>query len=182
MTSLAGSIFGSSQEKNNNTKKNTTKNQKGDEKPSSGLATLFDASTKLPDKPAHTQYESRKQRTGKTDKKQQQRRKVSDDETDKTTTEEGTDNADNKTLPTNEQKTNLLNLEAESRTVFVGNLPPGTSRKALANMFRTCGKVESSRLRSMATTGIKVTQDRAGDQVCVCVHVCVASCAVRMNE
>ena len=49
-------------------------------------------------------------------------------------------------------------------TIFVGNLPPSTTRRSLATMFKSCGKVESSRLRSIAVEGVKLPPDKAGDQ------------------
>lgn len=52
----------------------------------------------------------------------------------------------------------------EERTVFVGNLPLSTTRKSLAKVFSECGKVQSTRLRSVAVTGVKVPPKRAGDQ------------------
>jgi nucleolar protein 12 len=51
------------------------------------------------------------------------------------------------------------------RTIFVGNLPPYITRKALASLFAsTCGKVESARLRSIPVTGIKLPPQKAGNQ------------------
>lgn len=55
--------------------------------------------------------------------------------------------------------------EEESRTVFVGNLPPDISRRALAAIFKPCGSVVSARLRSMAVAGVKLPPDQAGNQV-----------------
>ena len=55
--------------------------------------------------------------------------------------------------------------DEKSRTVFVGNLPPDISRRALANMFKACGIVSSSRLRSLAVTGVKLPPEQAGNQV-----------------
>ena len=50
------------------------------------------------------------------------------------------------------------------RTIFVGNLPPSTTRKSLVTMFKPCGKVESTRLRSIAVEGVKLPPEKAGDQ------------------
>jgi hypothetical protein len=55
--------------------------------------------------------------------------------------------------------------EKDSRTIFVGNLPKQTTRQSLASMFKSCGKVESSRIRSLATAGVKVAPEHAGNQV-----------------
>ena len=51
------------------------------------------------------------------------------------------------------------------KTIFVGNLPINTTRKSLAALFKSCGKVESSRLRSIATEGVKLPPEAAGNQV-----------------
>ena len=40
--------------------------------------------------------------------------------------------------------------ESLDRTVFVGNLPAGVTKKALTRLFRACGAVETVRLRSIA--------------------------------
>lgn len=56
-------------------------------------------------------------------------------------------------------------LEEERRTIFVGNLPPDISRRALAGIFKPCGTVTSARLRSMAVAGVKLPPDQAGNQV-----------------
>lgn len=50
-------------------------------------------------------------------------------------------------------------------TIFVGNLPLDVTRKQLESMFKECGKVKSSRLRSVGTTGVKVAPEHAGNQV-----------------
>ncbi|KAL3787907.1 hypothetical protein HJC23_000149 [Cyclotella cryptica] len=55
-------------------------------------------------------------------------------------------------------------LEEEQRTIFVGNLPPDISRKALASIFKECGKVASSRLRSVAVAGVKLPPSQVGNQ------------------
>mmetsp|Transcript_50830 Transcript_50830/g.99401 ORF Transcript_50830/g.99401 Transcript_50830/m.99401 type:complete len:443 (+) Transcript_50830:101-1429(+) len=57
---------------------------------------------------------------------------------------------------------------ASSRTVFVGNLPPGTDRRSLAALFRTVEgsvlKVESTRIRSVPAAGMKVAPADAGNK------------------
>ena len=53
------------------------------------------------------------------------------------------------------------------RTIFVGNLPPDITRKALASLFASafdCGTVESARLRSVPVTGVKLPPQYAGDR------------------
>lgn len=63
--------------------------------------------------------------------------------------------------PTKEQ----LKEESE-RTIFVGNLPVDITRKALASIFKPCGTVLSTRLRSVAVSGVKLPPEQAGNQVC----------------
>ena len=48
-----------------------------------------------------------------------------------------------------------------ARTVFVGNLPPDTSRKAVAKHFGAFGRVESVRIRSVASANLKLEQRAA---------------------
>lgn len=55
--------------------------------------------------------------------------------------------------------------EDGERTIFVGNLPLATTtRKSLAALFKDFGPIESTRLRSVPVMGVKLPQDRAGDQ------------------
>ena len=70
--------------------------------------------------------------------------------------------------PTKEQ----LKQESE-RTIFVGNLPVDITRKALASIFKPCGTVLSTRLRSVAVSGVKLPPEQAGNQVCA-YHVCIS--------
>jgi nucleolar protein 12 len=63
--------------------------------------------------------------------------------------------------------------DAEQRTIFVGNLPVDTTPKRLRELFKECGAIESTRIRSVAITGVKLPPQRAGDQGLVkkvCVH------------
>ena len=55
--------------------------------------------------------------------------------------------------------------EEKRRTIFVGNLPPDIGRRSLAAIFKPCGAVASSRLRSMAVAGVKLPPEQAGNQV-----------------
>ncbi|GAX22158.1 nucleolar protein 12 [Fistulifera solaris] len=45
-------------------------------------------------------------------------------------------------------------------TVFVGNLPVDMTRKQLGNLFASCGKVVTTRIRSAAVTPVKVARAR----------------------
>mmetsp|Transcript_25900 Transcript_25900/g.40206 ORF Transcript_25900/g.40206 Transcript_25900/m.40206 type:complete len:446 (+) Transcript_25900:83-1420(+) len=52
----------------------------------------------------------------------------------------------------------------EDRTIFVGNLPGAITRKELARLFADCGKVTSTRIRSVAVKGVKLPKEQAGNQ------------------
>ncbi|KAL3817496.1 hypothetical protein ACHAXA_007086 [Cyclostephanos tholiformis] len=54
--------------------------------------------------------------------------------------------------------------DEKSRTIFVGNLPPHITRRALTNIFKKCGKISSTRLRSLAVMGVKLPPEQAGNQ------------------
>ena len=54
--------------------------------------------------------------------------------------------------------------DVNARTIFVGNLPNSFTRKGLEKLFRDYGAIESTRIRSVATTGVKVPQAFAGNQ------------------
>jgi RNA recognition motif-containing protein len=48
----------------------------------------------------------------------------------------------------------------DKMTVFVGNLPLDMTRKQLGNLFASCGKVVTTRIRSAAITPVKVSRAR----------------------
>lgn len=58
--------------------------------------------------------------------------------------------------------------DADDRTVFVGNLPVGTTRRDLQRYFKSCKtKIKSTRIRSVATLpdeGVKLPPQQAGNQ------------------
>jgi nucleolar protein 12 len=56
--------------------------------------------------------------------------------------------------------------DADSRTVFVGNLPLSfvQRKRKLDQIFQDCGKILTSRLRSVATEGVKLPPHEAGNQ------------------
>ena len=81
--------------------------------------------------------------------------------------------------PPSKKKTKEELKEEESRTIFVGNLPPTITRRALAAIFKSCGNVLSARLRSQAVTGVKLPPEQAGNQVrCMCSYVCQLTCSM----
>jgi nucleolar protein 12 len=94
-----------------------------------------------------------------------------DDDDDEATHEEETsstvDDSTNTTTTVTKTKQEIQDEIQNKlhRTIFVGNLPPYITRKALASLFAsTCGKVESARLRSIPVTGIKLPPQKAGNQ------------------
>jgi nucleolar protein 12 len=140
--SLVGSIFGKEKEEQQNS--------------------LFDKSLELPDKPQHKALPPREKKRKEAplheepQKKKRKEREPMKEAKDATATEEADEK---KASDADDDKDNV-----EERTVFVGNLPIDTTRKSLASMFKKCGKVESSRLRSVAAIGVKIPASRAGDQ------------------
>ena len=54
--------------------------------------------------------------------------------------------------------------DVEERTIFVGNLPLHTTRKSLSKIFHDCGPIVSTRIRSVAVTGVKLPPSHAGNQ------------------
>jgi len=75
--------------------------------------------------------------------------------------------------PPSKKKTKEELKEEESRTIFVGNLPPTITRRALAAIFKSCGNVLSARLRSQAVTGVKLPPEQAGNQVRYMCNLCL---------
>ncbi|GAX23178.1 nucleolar protein 12 [Fistulifera solaris] len=53
----------------------------------------------------------------------------------------------------------------EKLTIFVGNLPVDMTRKHLGNLFASCGKVVTTRIRSAAITPVRVARARDPDLV-----------------
>mmetsp|Transcript_19268 Transcript_19268/g.28064 ORF Transcript_19268/g.28064 Transcript_19268/m.28064 type:complete len:422 (-) Transcript_19268:107-1372(-) len=73
-------------------------------------------------------------------------------------------------------------VDEEDRTIFVGNLPPNTTRKSLSSIFKSCGKIQSCRLRSVAISeeGVKLPPSLAGNQKLV-RKVCVNTSRLNTN-
>lgn len=145
--SLVGSIFGESA------------THPSEEKPADdtgSLSNLFDQSSTLPEKPQHKPLFPHRKKRKEIPAEQEEPNKKRKPPKDKMAQEE---EPSSKT-PEAEAEDNV-----DERTIFVGNLPLTITRKSLANMFKSCGKVESSRLRSVAAAGVKLPTERAGDQV-----------------
>eukprot|EP00546_Thalassionema_frauenfeldii_P012234 CAMPEP_0178921426 /NCGR_PEP_ID=MMETSP0786-20121207/15555_1 /TAXON_ID=186022 /ORGANISM="Thalassionema frauenfeldii, Strain CCMP 1798" /LENGTH=406 /DNA_ID=CAMNT_0020595605 /DNA_START=42 /DNA_END=1262 /DNA_ORIENTATION=+ len=143
---------------------------------------VFEVSSSLPAKPNHKNKtpnpihnsKNKNEATSSRRKKAKRKRKEEDANgpeegesntiSDDTTPDNAQPAADSTTISEQKGEDSLPTFLAEERTIFVGNLPPDTTRKSLTSLFRKCGKVQSARLRSIATTGVKVAPDRAGDQ------------------
>ena len=93
------------------------------------------------------------------DEKQKKRKKSEKSDQD------GTQNKDSESNQLSKIVDSTSLDEKDERTIFVGNLPKSTTRQNLASIFKKCGTVESSRIRSLATAGIKVAPEYAGNQV-----------------
>lgn len=169
--SLLGSIFGGGTDK-----ASKGKGQKKVEV-SSSLTGLFAQSSKLPETPKHVpkpRKEKRKEpeKVMKEDDTPTKRRKPRKQPNDATMSKDDSKNKDvdkndaiddEKIKDTKENENN--DDDAEARTIFVGNLPlQGTTRKSLAALFKDCGVIESSRIRSVPVKGIKLPPHQAGDQ------------------
>lgn len=143
-TSLAASIFGKEQ------------NPKEKDAP---LTSLFDSVTKLPEKPNNFNFvepsKDRQQRERKEEKKRKRKQKEIPENDAEAETTKQENSGDNEGTSKDED---------EEKTVFVGNLPFDITRRQLASMFKNCGKVKSTRIRSVAVSGVKVAPEHAGNQ------------------
>ena len=84
--------------------------------------------------------------------------KNDDDDIDQTTEEK-------ETIKKEDGDDDAVDEAAKERTIFVGNLPiASTTRKTLAKLFKDCGPISSTRIRSVPVKGVKLPQQRAGDQ------------------
>ncbi len=138
MTSLVSSIFGEK------------------EGPSSDLFTKVTIPTVQPKKA--TPKEKKKTTTKKSDEKEPDQNSDNDNKT--TETNVASSEAAKEESSADKEKRE----EEEKRTVFVGNLPADITRRALAGIFKPCGEVASSRLRSVAVAGVKLPPEQAGNQ------------------
>mmetsp|Transcript_19242 Transcript_19242/g.29641 ORF Transcript_19242/g.29641 Transcript_19242/m.29641 type:complete len:450 (+) Transcript_19242:155-1504(+) len=167
--SLLGSIFGSPKDT-----------------PDESKDSLFEQSSSLPAKPQHKvkpkptrkrAVETEEEGENKTSsarkddqaddslsspKKKSKKKNKNKEENNTETTEDN--NQDSKEESKDSDKNNKNDDNAADRTIFVGNLPRSTTRRSLASIFKPCGKVESTRLRSIATAGVKLPPEHAGNQ------------------
>jgi nucleolar protein 12 len=142
-SSLATSIFGTIQDTNDS---------------------LFETSTELPPKPNKLDFTESKAEREKRERNEEKKRKRKQNQEEK---QYATNELSEKQLQGKEVDTEGFEQvnEEEERTIFVGNLPLDIKRTTLASIFKTCGKVKSARIRSVATAGVKVAPEHAGNQV-----------------
>jgi len=180
--SLTQSLFGTSATTNNSnlleqdsktleTNTNTTNNDNN-----LPLSRLFDSSSTLPERPQNVNFSASRStdNTNNNTKESQSKakRKTNNDDNDDDDNRRRRNNSDtdgdqrrvrqrsSDTDPDEGRKSR----EDEELTVFVGNLPKDITRKGLAAIFRPTCKVKSVRLRSVATAGVKVAPEYAGNQ------------------
>jgi nucleolar protein 12 len=157
MSSLVGSIFGSVE-------------------PSSGLLNVFEASSTSP-RQTPTQAPASQEETEEEveepistsdeagpDKKKRKRNKddqgKDSEDTENKDASAKNDGSNGESIENGESANEKEPPAADDRTIFVGNLPLDTTRNSLKSIFIKCGKVESTRLRSIATTGVKVAPEQ----------------------
>lgn len=152
--SLLGSIFG-----------DESKQKKNKE----GLSGLFQNKTELPDRPNHelvsTINSKRKQEETKTPTTSKKKRKELKKDKNQTDSKNETKQKDDtSTTFGNKNIDNEGHEKNQDRTIFVGNLALATTRKQLTTLFKDCGPIASTRIRSVPVKGIKLPRERAGDQ------------------
>jgi RNA recognition motif-containing protein len=148
-----------------------------------GLSSLFGASASaLPAMPNNVDFPETTTERAKREKKEEKRKKRKTREekeaekeliklppSQKVKSEKKKKERKPKTEAKEEEKDDEIEEKGEpsdeDRTIFVGNLPLDINRKRLESLFRECGKIKSSRLRSFGTTGVKVAPEHAGNQV-----------------
>lgn len=72
--------------------------------------------------------------------------------------------ADGETKDDSKKSPRVDKEDAKELTVFVGNLPSAMTRRSLAKLFKGCGKISSTRIRSVAVAGVKLPPSQAGNQ------------------
>ena len=162
--SLLSSIFGAEAAATNTTTKNAAPD----------LFAKVSVAPAVVNRSTTSQQKSKKKKVGSHDKNKEDSSINDSDSDGKTSTSPTTDNkvaeSENEVdtsshNPPSKKKTKEELKEEESRTIFVGNLPPTITRRALAAIFKSCGNVLSARLRSQAVTGVKLPPEQAGNQV-----------------
>ena len=157
--SLVGSIFGKSATEDAAEPSSSSKKEKN------VLSKLFDKRIEVAPKSIPEESRSSK----KTENKQRKRKHSNNVQNEEDDLDGQPDSIDTRQDPidTTEAGTDANNDDdnAEDRTIFVGNLPAAsTTRKSLAQLFADCGKIVSTRIRSVPIKGVKIPPERAGDQ------------------
>jgi len=149
MSSLVDSIFGAG----------------GDGSKSAGAETgaaaaLFDTKIEIPERPIEEAPPKRKQATAETKQRKKPRKTAKQPQSED-------EKATNATDHNNNEDADQPVDDVEARTLFVGNLPAGFDRKALHKLFASHGKIQSTRIRSVAVMGVKLPAQHAGNQALV---------------
>jgi nucleolar protein 12 len=162
--SLLGSIFG---------------NKDDDVKKKEELSGMFKKSAALPERPQHEPIvvkrrpkvepeetpKKKKRRQNKEDKKNREAKEDGRENKDDDDKEKEKVDDDDKGDDANKNEKDGKKKMDEERTIFVGNLPLATTtRKSMATLFKDCGPIESTRIRSVPVTGTKLPPNRKGDQ------------------
>jgi nucleolar protein 12 len=165
--SLLGSIFGAKEEDKE-------------------ASDLFAKSSALPERPHHkpvvrpprkrkesstnedndpNKKEKKKQRRTKAEKDEELAKKAKGIEENKDAAEKEPKEGVEEANDDDEEEEVDDSKNVEERTIFVGNLPLATTtRKSLAAIFKVCGPVASSRIRSVPVQGIKLPPQSKGNQ------------------
>jgi nucleolar protein 12 len=146
----------------------------GTEKEEAKTATseLFEKSIHVPERPHAAHFRASTKETAAADAAESEavpKRKREGESTEEASDEAAASKEDAAAVKAAEEET------VKELTVFVGNLPVSSTRKSLAKLFKSCGKVMSSRIRSAAVTGVKLPPSQAGNQdlvkkVCTNTH------------
>ncbi len=98
-------------------------------------------------------------------------KKRKNDEASDETLREGTPIEDISTLveagPSVDEGSKVSAEERDKRTLFIGNLPVCMNRNRVRTLAGKWGAIESVRLRSIATEGVKVSESEKGNQALV---------------
>mmetsp|Transcript_39323 Transcript_39323/g.86313 ORF Transcript_39323/g.86313 Transcript_39323/m.86313 type:complete len:447 (+) Transcript_39323:89-1429(+) len=183
--SLLSSIFGGGATATTTTSASRHDAVKNESHSGGSLSSLFDGSTKLPEAKrtnvAAAKIAASSSASGISPSKEERRNEKEassdDDDGDSSSDESGAasekkSEAGQDTVAVDDEvgsskdnsNNNDVDDNSEERTIFVGNLPPSTTRKSLASLFKSCGKISSTRLRSVAVEGVKLPPDQAGNQ------------------
>lgn len=153
--SLLGSIFGD---------ESKSKKYKGE------LSSLFQKKDELPERPNYEPVSTvnSKRKLNEEDfptKGLESKKKKKSRKKDKSETHDVENDDEKIGQDKTEEADGKEDIQSKDRTIFVGNLPIATTtRKSLSALFKDCGPIASTRIRSIPVKGVKLPQERAGDQ------------------